>query len=188
MSFRPFASSVLAVALLVGCDKSANKSDTLPADAASPPAGQAAPAAPAHDARPAAAPATESQGSHVGRKTREILNAKEAVNDPNWKVVTNEVSGSDPLSVAGSVYNKTASMAGSLGIVQWVNQEKATEGKPPTYAALMDFMKQNPSLELPATKEYQTYGYDETTGEIVILEHKERKATRYRELGLPVDM
>ena len=175
---------LLVCSLIVtgGCSRS---TPTTPVAPVTPAADMPAPvpeAAPAGQSEPA--PAT---GSIVGRKTREILNATEATADPNWIVITPQVSGSDPLSVAGTAYGRASTFAGSLGIVQWIKQEQALNGSFPSYAALMKFMQDNPSLQLPAVKDYEAYGYNDKTGEFVVLENRAEKTQRYKELGLPVE-
>ena len=165
-------------------DKSASSSTAAPTDAAATvEAPVAAPGSPAATAAPGS-DVPQASSSHVGKKTRVILNAKELESNPDWTVITLKTEGADPLSVAGSTYNRAAAFTGSLGIVQWLKTEQALNGKWPSYIELQQFMKANPALELPATKVYQAYGYDERTGQMVILENKDQKEIRYEELGI----
>jgi hypothetical protein len=118
---------------------------------------------------------TKGKGSIFGRKTREILNANEATQGSNFVIVELKVQGSDPLTQSFSAYEKLAAFTGTLGIQQWVKIEKALNGQPPTYAQLQAWMKKNPGVELPVLPYQRMYGYDETKGEIVILEKRDEQ-------------
>ena len=118
---------------------------------------------------------TQGKGSIIGRKTREILNANEALKESNFVIVKLKVQGSDPFTQSFSAYEKLAPFVGTLGIKQWVNIEKALNGQPPTYAQLQAWMEKNPGVELPVLPYKRMYGYDEKTGEIVILEKRDEQ-------------
>jgi hypothetical protein len=120
---------------------------------------------------------TDTQGKKgiFGRKTRKILNANEAIKDLNTVIVKLDVQGSDPLTQSLSAYEKLAADAGTLGIKQWVNIEKALNDRPPTYKELQKWMEKNPGVKLPVLPYKRMYGYDETTGEIVILEKRDEQ-------------
>lgn len=122
--------------------------------------------------RPKPAVGNQGQGrsSIIGRKTREILNAKEQIKKQNVVIVKRKGSGNDPFTVATNVYTYAASFTGSLGIQQWIRHEKALNGKFPTYQKLQTWMKKNPGVELPVLPARRMYGYDEDTGSIVVLE------------------
>lgn len=147
------------------------------------PAEHAAP--PAHEA-PAQPPAGEQSGSHVGERTKEILNAIELVKDPNWTVVAEDPQQVQGFTFAGTAYNRAAALAGTAGLEQWIKAEQAQDidGKFPTYAALQEFIAHN-HVDMPALREYHHYGYRETDGQIVVMENKAEKEARRKELGLP---
>ena len=113
--------------------------------------------------------------SIIHRKTREIVNANEAVKDPNSNIVKLAVQGNNPLTQAVTVYGKAAAMAGTIPIQQWIKEKKIVEDHTPTYAELQEWLKKNPSFELPVLPYQRMYGYDETTGEIVILEKRDEQ-------------
>ncbi|MGC1273626.1 MAG: hypothetical protein WBC44_07975 [Planctomycetaceae bacterium] len=189
----------LAVALLAGCDfniertggpvmnEAQQASDAMTPDAAAPaaaPAGEATPpvAMPANGAT--APPVGEQSDTHVGKSTKEVLNAKEMTSDPNWTVVADDPSQVSGFSAAGTAYNRAAALGGTVNLGQWLKQEQALNGSWPTYQQLLDYIEMNP-VDMPALREYQHYGYDETTGKVVILENQQEKAKRRNELGLP---
>jgi len=196
----------LAAALLAGCDINVERtggpvmneaqqaSDALSPQATPPaqaPAGDvASPEAmptPGEAPPAAAAPATaDSSGTHVGEKTKEVLNAKELASDPNWKVVASDPTQVQGFTAAGTAYNRAAALGGTVNLGQWIKLEQASTGEWPTYKALQDYIAQNP-VDMPALREYQHFGYDESTGQIVILENQQEKTTRRNELGLPVN-
>ncbi len=135
-------------------------------------------------AQPAPAePVGEQSGSHVGERSKEILNAKEIVKDPNWTVAASDPSQVRGFTGSGTVYNRAVALSGTVGLEQWVQHTQALEGRFPTYQELQDYIAQN-SVDMPALRVYQHYGYDESTGQVVILENREEKEGRRRELHL----
>lgn len=130
-----------------------------------------------------APPVGEQSGTHVGRTTKEVLNVKEITQDPNWTVVASDPTEVRGFSAAGTAYNRAAALVGTANLEQWIKQEWALNGSYPTYQSLLDYISQNP-VDMPALREYQHYGYDESTGNVVILENKQEKEGRRKELGL----
>jgi hypothetical protein len=118
---------------------------------------------------------TKKKGSIFKRTTREILNANEAVKDSTYVIVELKMQGSDPVTQAFSAYEKNISFVGTLGIQQWIKQEKIVEGHTPTYAELQAWMKKNPGVKLPVMPYKRMYGYDETKGEMVVLEKRDKQ-------------
>lgn len=141
-------------------------------------------APPAHEA-PAQPPAGGQSGSHVGERTKEILNALEVTKDPNWTVVARDPQEVQGFTIAGTAYNRAAALGGTVGLEKWIGMEQAgdIDGKFPSYAALQNYVAQNP-VDMPALREYHHYGYEETTGQIVILENKAEKEAIHKERGL----
>lgn len=136
---------------------------------------------PAHDP-----PAGQQSGSHVGERTKEILNAQEMIKDPNWTVVASDPQEVRGNTFVGTAYNRAAALSGTAGLEQWIQHQQAQDidGKFPNYEALQGYIAMN-GVDMPALREYHHYGYDETTGQIVILENKSEKEARHKELGLP---
>lgn len=197
---RTFAASVLVgVVLLIGCDDLqigrtsgpvGNEAQTA-TDLASgldepgaPPAGTPAesPPLPQQAAAPSNQP-SPSNGTHVGKKTGELLDAAQLKNDPNWIVVADDPSKLKSMTVPGTVYNRAAALSGTVGLTQWIKQQHALTGKYPTYKEVIAFSAKYPSNR-PALQEFRHYGYDETTGQMVILENRKQKQMRKSELGL----
>ena len=195
----------LACVLFAGCDEfnvertggpvmneAQQSADALSPEAAPPaPAGNseppAAPPMAGPEAAPAAAPAAtadEESGTHVGKTTKEVLDAKELASDPNWSVAAEDSTQVTAFTITGTAYNRAAALAGTANLGQWLKQQQALNGKWPTYQELQDYIAKNP-VDMPALREYQHYGYDETTGKVVVLENQQEKAKRRGELGLP---
>ena len=110
--------------------------------------------------------AGQGKRSIIGRNTRVILNAKEEVKNGNFVVVPSKTAGK---SVYTNVYTKLASFTGTLGIQQWIRHQKVLEDGYPTYVELQAWMKKNPGVNLPVLPAKRLYGYNEDTGEIVLL-------------------
>lgn len=187
--------ALFAAGFLSGCKRGSDPSDVV-AGGDSSSAGEAKqpgteenepPEHAAHEA-PVQPPVGEQSGSHVGERTKEILNALELVNDPNWTVVAEDPQQVQGYTFAGTAYNRAAALAGTAGLEQWIKAEQAQsiDGKFPTYAALQEFVAHN-HVDMPALREYHHYGYRETDGQIVVLENKAEKEARQKELGLPAE-
>lgn len=134
------------------------------------------------------APATPSAGeaessSHVGKQTKEVLNAKELAGDPNWTVAASDPTQVRGFSAAGTAYNRAAALGGTANLETWIKLEHASNGTYPTYAQLTDYIAKNP-VDMPALRVYQHYGYDEATGQVVILENQAEKKERQGSLGI----
>ena len=162
------------------------------ADAAASLDSPADPAAPAPAANPEAANAeamdspsepAEESGTHVGKTTKEVLDANKLKDDPDWKVAASDASEVKAFTAAGTAYNRAAALSGTANLDKWLKMQHALHGKYPSYEEVIDYMAQYPS-NMPALREYQHYGYDETTGEMVILENQKEKQARRNELGI----
>ena len=122
----------------------------------------------------------------IGKTTAKVVDAEKAKQNPKVVEVENKVSGSDPLSVAGSAYVSITSRASTLGFQQALKQHKALNGKNPTYEEFMQMAKQN-RVEFTELPPYQMYGYDAKQGSIVILEDKAEKIRLYKKNGIPIE-
>lgn len=113
----------------------------------------------------------QGRSSIIGRKTREVLNVKEELKKPNVRVIHPDVHGNDPLTQYRTAYLKAASFVGSLPLKQWIRQQKVLNDRYPSYDELQEFMKKYPALQLPVLTGGRKYGYDEDSGEVVVLEY-----------------
>ena len=90
----------------------------------------------------------------------------------------------DQTSIAATARVAAVALSGTVGLEQWVQHTQALEGRFPTYQELQDYIAKN-SVDMPRLpRNYQHYGYDEATGNVVILENKDEKEGRRRELHL----
>ena len=193
----PFA----VAALLPGCQRGSDPQDQVAGDdpSAADSAGSSGdvkqpgteenqpPVHAAHEA-PAQPPVGQQSGSHVGEKTKEILDANEMIKDPNWTVIASDPQEVQGFSFAGTAYNRAAALAGTANLEKWIQLEQAQSesGSFPTYTALKEYIDTNP-VDMPRLREYHHYGYDATTGNVVILENRAEKEGRRKELGLSPD-
>ena len=151
---------------------------------------QAAQAQPAEMEMPQEAAAIEkknaSKKSILQRTTAVVVDAKKALKNPDIIVVDGKIKGVDPFSQAGSAYVVMASKVSTLGMQQAIQHHKALNDRFPTYDEYMKMMKQN-RIEFAQLPPYKLYGYDDETGNILVLEDKKKKAQLYKEAGIPLD-
>lgn len=122
----------------------------------------------------------------LGRTTAKIVDVKKATQDPKIVPVENKIKGSDPLTVVGSAYVTISAKAGTLGMQQAIKHHKALNDKFPTYDEFMQIVKQN-RVEFPEAVPYQLYGYDESSGAIIMLEDKAKKLQLFKKHGIPLE-
>lgn len=144
----------------------------------------APPAAKQPDAAPAAA---KDPDNIIGKKTKELLDKEKAMAE-NPDLVVHEVHtlGNDPLTQYGNANVKAATFLGTIPLKQQVQIVQATEGRNPTYAEMVTWMKQY-NVELPAMRPYYHYAYDAKTAAVLVLEDKALKAQIYKEKGIPLE-
>ena len=114
----------------------------------------------------------------VGRKTIEVLDAPAALAAGTHTVAQGDVSeglggadlGGDPLSQSLNALGGATGFLGRLPMQQWVEAEYALKGAYPTHAQLTAFLEKNPQYALPMPRLSQRYAYDETTGQMLLLD------------------
>lgn len=124
--------------------------------------------------------------SIIGKTTAKVVDKKKAMaENPNLVVVENKLSGSDPVSIAGSAY---ISMSSRISVLNFQNNLKTwkalNDNRNPSYE---EFTQMSKDLTYAMLPPYQMYGYDEETGGLVILEDKADKKKRYEAAGIPVE-
>ncbi|WP_298867125.1 hypothetical protein [uncultured Gimesia sp.] len=124
--------------------------------------------------------------SIIGKTTAVVVNAKEALKNPDIKVVDGKIKGIDPFSQAGSAYVVMASKVSTLGMQQAIKHHKILNDKFPSYDEYMKMMKEN-RVEFAQLPPYKLYGYDAETGTIMVLQDNKKKAELYKEAGIPLD-
>ena len=145
----------------------------------------------AGDPRPPAAnpnppPQRPQKEGIVGKTTAKVVDYKKATaENPNLVVVKNEVRGNDPITVAGSAYISASSRVSAAAFQHQIDLMKELNGgKWPTFEEYQaEARRQNIRFsELPA---YQMWGYDDQTGQVMILEDRAVKAQMREAAGLP---
>ena len=124
--------------------------------------------------------------SIIGKTTAVVVNAKEALKNPDIEVVDGKIKGVDPFSQAGSAYVVMASKASTFGMQQAIKTHKVLNDKFPSYDEYMKMMKEN-RVEFAQLPPYKLYGYDAETGNIMVLQDNKKKAELYKEAGIPLD-
>ena len=155
--------------LFAGCGDSVQMEEP----AAAPAPQQAA--APQPQAKPKPAAPKKDPGSIIGKTTGEVLNLKEAIKNPDYEVVENKITGSDPFTQSASAYISLTSKASTLGMQQAIKTHKALNDRYPTYDEFMKIMHDH-HVTFSMLPPYQMYGYDEDAGGIVILQDNKKKA------------
>jgi hypothetical protein len=145
----------------------------------------------ANNAQPAPAnrnpaPAPHQNEGIVGKTTAKVVDYKKAIaENPNLVVVKNEVRGNDPITVAGSAYIAASSRANAANFQHEIDILRAlNDGKYPTFEEYQAHAKRHNIRfsELPA---YQMWGYDDQTGQVMILQDQALKAQMREAAGLP---
>ena len=129
-------------------------------------------------ADPAPAPvANEKKVPITKRRTSELVEKTQAMAaNPNFYVTENKITAFDPLSSAFQGYVNAASRVNLMALKHNMDLIKATEERHLTFVELQEYIKVN-NVTMNALPEYQTYAYDEKTGEFMVLEdgvHKEK--------------
>lgn len=101
-------------------------------------------------------------------------------------VIDQKIKGNDPLAQAANAYSKVRSRAKVLQFQHAVNFQKTLNGKYPSVDEFIKLMKEN-DVEFNYLPLYQMYGYDSSSGAIVILENKAEKAAHFKKAGIPLD-
>ncbi|MBI1248568.1 hypothetical protein GC197_12105 [bacterium] len=175
----------LSLVLLVGCLKpieleepekkpaseaqptSANPASTNPAAAqpAEAAPGQSMPSEPA--AETPAEPAKPKKGV-IHQTTDVVVDAKEWLQKPGIEARDGKIEGVDPFSQSASGYFTLAAKASTLGMQQQIQHYKALNGKNPSYKEFAQMMRDN-RIEFAKLRWYEIYGYNEDTGNILVL-------------------
>lgn len=174
--------AVLAIALMVGCNKPAGKSDSLPPQV--PAVAKPAPAqtAPAQQAEQPAAP----HESILTKMTTTIVDKRKALAD-NPKLISlekNELGELNPLNYATKAYFAGVSQATVAALQHEIDLTKAmNDDKPPPFAEFEQMLKRN-NVKLRGLYRWQVYAYDDKDGSICILEDRELKKAEHEKAGL----
>lgn len=137
-------------------------------------------------ANPNPAPAPHQSEGIVGKTTAKVVDYNKAIaENPNLVVVKNEIRGNDPITMYGSAYISLSSRASVANFQHQINiMRELNDGNWPTYEEYQaEARRHNIRFsELPA---YQMYGYDDQTGQVMILEDRAVKAQMREAAGLP---
>ncbi len=120
---------------------------------------------------PAPAPAPEQPKVPLTkRRTSELVEKNQAMaENPNLVETENKITGSDPLTTSFQGYVNASSRVNIAALKHNMDIVEASEGRKMTFAEIKDYMKTN-NMSMNALPEYQTYAYDEKTGDFLVLE------------------
>jgi hypothetical protein len=170
--YRLAAVSGLLLSVAAGClDPAMFKSQ--PQSKPKETSGQAAPAA----APAAAAPSFPQDNTQLYDKKKLMAE------NPALVETENHIRATDPLSAAGQAYFAIGSQAQVLALEHSINLYKAEHDKPPTFAEFEGMIRQN-GVKLKGLYRWQVYAYDQSTGELSILEDRDMKKREYEKAGL----
>ncbi|QDV52523.1 hypothetical protein Enr17x_45860 [Gimesia fumaroli] len=124
--------------------------------------------------------------SILQRTTAVVVDAKKALKNPEIVIVDGKIKGVDPYSQAGSAYVSMASRVSTLGMQQAIKTYKVLNERFPTYDEYMKMMKEN-RIEFAQLPPYKMYGYNDETGNILVLQDNKKKAELYKDAGIPLD-
>lgn len=131
-------------------------------------------------------PQNDTKKSIIHKTTAVVVDAKKALKDPDVSVVDGKIKGVDPYTQAGSAYVSMASRVSTFGMQQAIKTHKALNDRFPSYDEYMKMMKEN-RIQFAELPPYLMYGYDDETGNILVLSDNKKKAQLYKEAGIPLD-
>ncbi|WP_339908843.1 hypothetical protein [Symmachiella dynata] len=122
--------------------------------------------------------------SIIGKTTAEVVDMAAIRDDPNIQSVADQkLNITDPISGAGTLYFRMAGRVSMFGMQNAVKLYQAQHEKFPSLEEFKKIMKEN-NVEFAKLRPYEMYGYDETTGELAVLQDLKLKAEIYAKHGL----
>ena len=162
---KPAITVVLLYVALIGCSSDAP-----------PPAG-------ATQDPPAASPSADSSAKPAENKAPRIVDARVELQKPK---VVKLASGQDEAAKPQGLFGVGPDVMMTMLQSQVRLQRELNGGKNPTFAEFSQSVKQA-NIQLKLMPAWQMIGYDETTGELSLLEDKGEKIRRYKAKGIPLD-
>ena len=134
------------------------------------------------------APAAQPTGASFPQEAGKLVDAREALKNPKIVVSSGKITGDDPLTAAAQAYFSVRARAQILNFKHQVNltRESTNDGKPLSTEQFMELV-QMMKIEFMHLPPWQMMGYDSKTGEIMVLEDKGEKISRYKQAGIPIE-
>ena len=130
-----------------------------------------------------AAPPRKSK-SIIGKTTAEVVDMTKIRDDPNIQPVKDQkLNITDPLSGVATLYFRMAGQTSTFGMQSAVRLYQAQHEKFPSLEEFKKMMKDN-NVEFAKLRPYEMYGYDEQTGDLLVLQDLKLKAEIYAKHGL----
>ncbi|HWL09815.1 MAG TPA: hypothetical protein VNQ76_15515 [Planctomicrobium sp.] len=178
--YRPAVTGMVIALCASGCiDPKMTKGKKSQGDGAKTTAPDAAPANNDQPAAPATFTFPEDNTKLVDRK--QIL-----AENPNLVEVENRINAADPISAATQGYFAIGSKAQLQNLKHGIDLYKAEHEKFPPFAEF-DKMIKEARVDLKGIRRWQVYAYDDTTGELCILEDREYKKREYEKAGVKLE-
>lgn len=148
-------------------------------------ADQLDPVQPAPPAQPPEQPAAAPPAAPAFVMDNTVLQDKKALlaQNPNLIEVENRIKVSDPITAISKSYFNIASRAQMLSLQHTLNAYKAYHEKNPPFKEFQEMYTQA-GAKLAGVYRWQSYAYDEETGELCILEDREMKKREYEAAGV----
>ena len=134
------------------------------------------------------APAAQPTKPSVPQEPGKLVDAREALKNPKIVVSSGKITGDDPLTAAAQAYFSVPARAQILNFKHQVNltRESTNDGKPLSTEQFMELVR-TMKIEFMHLPPWQMMGYDSKTGEIMVLEDKGEKISRYKQQGIPIE-
>jgi hypothetical protein len=137
----------------------------------------------AEQAKAEAAPKKDPKGI-LNKTTTKVVDAKKALaENPNLVVVERGDLGNNYFSQIANARVMVAAQISKLNVQHAMDLHQAEHGKYPTYEEFMGIMKRD-GYRLTEVYAWQTYGYNEDDGSMVLFTDEALKKKIYEEKGL----
>ncbi len=114
----------------------------------------------------------------VGKFTTDVVDfEKFMAENPDYKEVEAVFKASDPISTAGSAYLAMSEKISKLAFQKSMQLYMVEHDNPPSYNEFIKMMNDN-NLKYAVLPPYRRYAYDAARGQLVVLEHPEKKTIK----------
>lgn len=135
---------------------------------------------------PDALTTAQSAEAKFGQSDAKLVDSREALKDPKVVRVDPKIQASDPVTAATQGLHAMTGDILLLGLKQQIGiQRELNDGKHPSFDQLAESVR-TANIRMVPLPPWQVIGYDETTGEVEVLEDKGEKIRLFQEQDIPI--